>query len=220
MKQALIYIGMLLLAISCGRNRDRLHTGDLLFQAGKNTEMTGAITAATGKEGPLNFSHVGIAVVGGGADSVLEATTDGGVRLTLLAEFLGRSAKIDGHPAVVAMRLKDTAGIAAAVRRARSFLGVPYDYSFRPGREKLYCSELVWESYRAEDGTPLFTARPDELPRRGRNPAAILGRPVRPTGRAGSRRAARHESQRHGTRGAPRRGAPLFLTDGHRHTPP
>lgn len=58
------------------------------------------------------------------------------------------------------MRLKDTAGIAAAVRRARSFLGVPYDYSFRPGREKLYCSELVWESYRAENGTPLFTARP------------------------------------------------------------
>ena len=160
MKQALIYIGMLLLAISCGRNRDRLHTGDLLFQAGKNTEMTGAITAATDKEGLLNFSHVGIAVVGGGADSVLEATTDGGVRLTLLAEFLGRSAKIDGHPAVVAMRLKDTAGIAAAVRRARSFLGVPYDYSFRPGREKLYCSELVWASYLAPDGSRLFTARP------------------------------------------------------------
>lgn len=51
MKQALIYIGMLLLAISCGRNRDRLHSGDLLFQAGKNTEMTGAITAATGEKG-------------------------------------------------------------------------------------------------------------------------------------------------------------------------
>ena len=72
MKQALIYIGMLLLAISCGRNRDRLHSGDLLFQAGKNTEMTGAITAATGEERLLNFSHVGIAVTGNGADSVLE----------------------------------------------------------------------------------------------------------------------------------------------------
>ena len=67
MKQALIYIGMLLLAISCGRNRDRLHSGDLLFQAGKNTEMTGAITAATGEERLLNFSHVGIAVTGNGA---------------------------------------------------------------------------------------------------------------------------------------------------------
>ena len=201
MKQALIYIGMLLLAISCGQNRDRLHTGDLLFQAGKNTEMTGAITAATGEERLLNFSHVGIAVTGNGADSVLEATTDGGVRLTPLEEFLGRSAKIGGRPAVVAMRLKDTAGIAAAVRRARCLLGVPYDYSYRPGREKLYCSELVWESYRAEDGTPLF-------------------RPLRPAGRAGSRRAARHEPQRHGTGGAPRRSTPLFLTDGHRHTPP
>ena len=107
MKQALIYIGMLLLAISCGQNRDRLHTCDLLFQAGKNTEMTGAITAATGEERLLNFSHVGIAVTGNGADSVLEATTDGGVRLTPLEEFLGRSAKIGGRPAVVAMRLKE-----------------------------------------------------------------------------------------------------------------
>lgn len=56
MKQALIYIGMLLLAISCGQNRDRLHTGDLLFQAGKNTEMTGAITAASGSRYWRNFS--------------------------------------------------------------------------------------------------------------------------------------------------------------------
>lgn len=185
MKQALIYIGMLLLAISCGRNRDRLHTGDLLFQAGKNTEMTGAITAATGKEGLLNFSHVGIAVVGGGADSVLEATTDGGVRLTTLAEFLDRSAKIGGRPAVVAMRLKDTAGVVAAVRRARSFLGVPYDYSYQPGASKLYCSELVWESYRAEDGSPLFTAQPmnfraadGTLPQFWADLFARLGEPV------------------------------------------
>lgn len=185
MKQALIYIGMLLLAISCGRNCDRPHTGDLLFQAGKNSDMTGAITAATGEDGQLNFSHVGIAVVSGGADSVLEATTDGGVRLTTLAEFLDRSAKIGGRPAVVAMRLKDTAGVAAAVRRARSFLGVPYDYSYQPGAGKLYCSELVWESYRAEDGSPLFTAQPmnfraadGTLPQFWADLFARLGEPV------------------------------------------
>lgn len=161
MKQALIYIGMLLLAISCGRNRDRLHTGRLPLPGRKKHGDDRGDHGGDGQRRAAEFLTRGDqAVVGGGADSVLEATTDGGVRLTLLAEFLGRSAKIDGHPAVVAMRLKDTAGIAAAVRRARSFLGVPYDYSFRPGREKLYCSELVWESYRAEDGTPLFTARP------------------------------------------------------------
>lgn len=160
MKQALIYIGILFWAISCGREYDRLHTGDLLFQAGKNAEMTGAITAATGENGQLNFSHVGIAVITNGADSVLEATTDGGVRLTALAEFLGRSARIGGRPAVVAMRLKDTTGTAQAVARARKCTGLPYDYSFLPDNGKYYCSELVWDSYRAADGSPRFSARP------------------------------------------------------------
>lgn len=160
MKRTLLYIGILFSALSCGRNDDRLHTGDLLFQVGRNSEMTGAITAATGDDGSPDFSHVGIAVTAKGADSVLEATTEGGVRLTALAEFLGRAAKIGGRPAVAAMRLKDTAGVAAAVWRARGCLGLPYDYSFRPGNGRYYCSELVWESFRAEDGSPLFTARP------------------------------------------------------------
>ena len=160
MKRTLLYIGMLFSAISCGRNGDRLQTGDLLFQAGKNSDMTGAITAATGSDGRLNFSHVGIAVAANGADSVLEATTAGGVRLTALPEFLGRSAKIDGRPAVVAMRLKDTTGVAAAVRRAQKLRGLPYDYAFRPGNGAYYCSELVWESYLREDGSPVFPARP------------------------------------------------------------
>ena len=136
MKRSLLYIGILFSAVSCGRNDHALQSGDLLFQAGESSDMTGAITAATGESGRLNFSHVGIAVVKNGADSVLEATTNGGVRLTTLPEFLARSAKIGGRPAVVAMRLKDTAGVSEAVRRARSHLGLPYDYSFRPDNGK------------------------------------------------------------------------------------
>ena len=160
MKRSLLYIGILFSAVSCGRNDHALQSGDLLFQAGESSDMTGAITAATGENGRLNFSHVGVAVVKNGADSVLEATTNGGVRLTALPEFLSRSAKIGGRPAVVAMRLKDTAGVCEAVRRARSHLGLPYDYSFRPDNGKFYCSELVWECYRTSDGSPIFTARP------------------------------------------------------------
>ena len=144
MKRSLLYIGILFSAVSCGRNDHALQSGDLLFQAGESSDMTGAITAATGENGRLNFSHVGIAVVKNGADSVLEATTNGGVRLTALPEF----------------RLKDTAGVCEAVRRARSHLGLPYDYSFRPDNGKFYCSELVWECYRTSDGSPIFTARP------------------------------------------------------------
>ena len=87
-------------------------------------------------------------------------TSDGGVRVTALGDFLARSARIDGRPAVTVMRLRDTTGVAAAIERARKFIGQPYDYSFRPDNGKMYCSELVWESYLAPDGSRRFPARP------------------------------------------------------------
>ncbi|MDE5692262.1 MAG: hypothetical protein K2I13_08770, partial [Alistipes sp.] len=77
-----------------------------------------------------------------------------------LSEFLGKSARIGGRPVVVAMRLKDTAGLTAAIARARSFIGQPYDYSFRPDNGRMYCSELVWESYLTLTGERIFPARP------------------------------------------------------------
>lgn len=158
--RSFIYIGIAFFLLGCTPQEFRPRTGDMLFEAGGATEMSEAITAATGSGGGIDFTHVGIALRGAEADSVLEATTEGGVRIVPLRDFLAGSARINGRPAVVAMRLKDTTGLAAAVARARSHLGEPYDYAFRPGNGKMYCSELVWESYRTEDGTPLFTARP------------------------------------------------------------
>ena len=144
----------------CGAPRaPRLQTGDLLFQAGKTSEMSRAIADATGKNERLDYTHVGIALHSDAADSVLEAT-DGGVKIVALRDFLDRSARIGGRPAVVAMRLRDTTGIATSIARARTFLGQPYDWSYRPDNGKLYCSELVWESYRTAEGNRLFSARP------------------------------------------------------------
>lgn len=150
---------MLATMASCGRRGPALQTGDLLLQAGKQTEMAGAITAATGHAEALNYTHVGIAVCAPGADSVLEATT-GGVCIVPLERFLADAGDEEDRPLVVAMRLRDTSGLAASVLRARRCLGLPYDYSFRPDNGRLYCSELVWESYRRADGSRIFPARP------------------------------------------------------------
>lgn len=158
MRTLILYIGILAGA-ACTQQREQLRTGDLLFQVGHESAMSGAIMAATGKSEEVKFTHVGIAVIGDQADSVLEATSDG-VRMTALSDFLNKSARLNGRPVAIAKRLKDTAGIAAAVARARTFLGQPYDYSFRPDNGKLYCSELVWESYLAPDGRRLFPAQP------------------------------------------------------------
>ena len=158
--RSLLYIGILFLLSACASRQPELHPGDLLFQVGAASSMSGAITAATERDSELNFTHVGIAIPGNGADSVLEATSDGGVRITRLEDFLDRAARIGGRPAVVAMRLRDTSGVSASVERARGYLGQPYDYSYRPDNGKIYCSELVWESYRDPYGERIFTARP------------------------------------------------------------
>ena len=159
MRTLILYIGILAGA-ACTQQREQLRTGDLLFQAGSESAMSSAIAAATGRDEALKFTHVGIAVIGDRADSVLEATSNGGVRMTALDEFLVKSARTKGRPLVIAKRLKDTTGVAASVCRARCFMGQPYDYSYRPDNGRMYCSELVWESYLAPDGRHIFPARP------------------------------------------------------------
>lgn len=160
MTRCILYIGILIGAFGCGQNHPALRTGDLLFMVSEKSAMTGAIVAATGKDSLLSFSHVGIFCGTQGADSVLEASTERGVAITSLQEFLDRAARTGGKPAVIAMRLKDTTGVAAAVERASTHLGLPYDYSFLPDNGQFYCSELVWESYRTPDSTHRFAAQP------------------------------------------------------------
>lgn len=185
MKHLLIYIGMACAAASCTPARPKLQSGDLLFEAGAGSAMSEAIRSATGSARELSYTHVGIAVVNGGADSVLEATSEGGVRMTTLEEFLEGAARIDGAPAVTAARLRDTSGLAASLNRALQHLGEPYDYSYRPDNGKMYCSELVWESYRRPSGERIFPARPmnfrdeqGELPRYWRELYERLGEEV------------------------------------------
>lgn len=156
----LLYIGILFFGLSCTPKGPQLHTGDLLFQVGAASAMEEAITAATERDTMLNFTHVGIFFTTNEADSVLEATSDGGVRIVPLADFLNRAGRIAGRPGVIAMRLRDTAGVALSVKRARQYAGLPYDYSYRPGNGRFYCSELVWESYRDTCGRRIFPARP------------------------------------------------------------
>ena len=94
----IIYIGIIFCTAACTSPTPELHPGDLLFRAGRNSAMTGAITAATGRIEAPGFSHVGIFVRYDGTDAVLEAAPEGGVRISPLREFLDGSARIGGRP--------------------------------------------------------------------------------------------------------------------------
>lgn len=153
------------LCISSCAERDGeflLRNGDLLFQVGADSAIGSAIQDATSRGGGLPFTHVAIAeVAADGTVRIIEATGSGGVCRTELADFLARSAQIDGRPAVAVGRV--AAGddeLAAAVERAAGFIGQPYDWWYMPDNGRMYCSELVYESFLNSGGEHIFASQP------------------------------------------------------------
>lgn len=200
MKHAvIIYIGICC-AAACTPAAPSLEAGDLLFVAGGGSAMNDAIRSATASQGSLPYTHVGMLTEG--ADSVIEATSPEGVRIVPLAAYLDRAAHIGDRPCVTVKRYPDAAAARAAVRRARSLVGAPYDHYFRSGNDRYYCSELVWECYRDADDRPIFPTLPmrfrddaGEMPAYWIEHFAALGEPI-PEAEPGTNPAAMAEDER------------------------
>lgn len=45
-------------------------------------------------------------------------------------------------------------------KKAFTFIGQKYDWNFLPDNGKMYCSELVYESFKDAEGHPLFHSAP------------------------------------------------------------
>lgn len=150
----ILYLVLSFILISC-ESKDHFtpRSGDLVFQVSAGSEMGEAITDATAKSDSISYDHVGIVCVEDGKTFVIEATPKQGVVLTAWEDF---TEQADG----MVMRLRQPCDMEKTIARAKSHLGEAYDWSYLPDNGKMYCSELVYESYRAADGKPLFTARP------------------------------------------------------------
>ena len=151
---------LIFLILLAGCHENRLLSGDLVFvavpQTGKDDGIAGAITASTSKDS-LNVIHVGIIEVGSDGIMVIDATGERGVAVRPLDSFFEDFRLEDGTmPDFYVKRLYDNSGAASYVERARSYVGEPYDYYFMHGNGAHYCSELVYDSYRRDDGTALF----------------------------------------------------------------
>ena len=162
MRRVILFITAILLA-SC---KTGIKTGDLLFigipgdYSLDESEMDGAISAATGSK-DLNLIHVAILEVGKDTTWIIDATIKHGVDRhpidTMFKEF---TLKDGSQPTYIVKRLKDSRKAAQYVENAKQFLGLPYDVAFLPNNGALYCSELVRESYRTDDGGFIFDEKP------------------------------------------------------------
>lgn len=154
-----ILIGFVL--ASC-RNGYELRPGDLLFCVADASAMSDAIVDVTKKDNhSAQYDHVGIYAEVEGKASVIEALPKRGVVCRSLQEFLADACDINEGKGVVVMRLTiDSVDIAAAINRALKSVGLEYDWTYMPDNSKMYCTELVYESFLNDTGGHIFKAQP------------------------------------------------------------
>lgn len=154
----LLFITILLSGINdiAAQNQYNIQPGDILFQDLDCGAACDAIEAVTEGVNGMDFSHCGIVAEVDGALKVVEAY--GSVQAVSIDDFLKRSKDAQGKPKVIIGRLKD--GNMLALKSAeisKQYIGKGYDKAFTLGDDNYYCSELVYECYKAaNDDTEVF----------------------------------------------------------------
>lgn len=136
-----------------------LKPGDLLFQDSDCGPFCSSIEKVTFGYHGANLSHIGMVLLDQQNNyQVIEAISEG-VVLTDLATFLDRSHDENGNSKVIVGRIDDNhqALIPHAIQFARSKLGLAYDEIFDITNNKYYCSELIYDAFKAaHNNIPLF----------------------------------------------------------------
>lgn len=153
---------LLLLILSIAFCEGKLQRGDLIFvMEEKTSDFSNAITDATTRHDSINIVHIGIIDRSDSGDLfVIEASPQEGVRRISLEEFLKGVPMLEGMPGVLVKRPLIEISIDAAIERALSHLGEPYDWYYLPDNGKMYCSELVSDSYLKDNGNMVFEREP------------------------------------------------------------
>lgn len=160
MKRQILFI--LTLITSCTQVETPFMNADLVFVRSSDTYMDQAITAATSSDASDNFTHVAILELQSDSLFVIEAAPDLGVVRRPFSDFFADNCP-SGHasdylvfkrvkPEIIS-QLADRRGVDGStilnefVELAKSMVGLQYDYEYRPLNGKMYCSELVFDSY-------------------------------------------------------------------------
>jgi len=118
--------------------------GDIIFQSLPIGELTKVIEGATHSP----YSHVGMLIQKEGKWYVREAIVT--VHDTGLYSWILRGRQ--GNFSVYRLKEKYQKYLKAMVKSSEQFLDRPYDINYDMDDEKIYCSELVYKSYKLVSG--------------------------------------------------------------------
>jgi len=114
--------------------------GDVIFQSLPDSKLTRAIEGATGSP----YSHAGMVIKKNGFWYVREAV--GPVMDTRLYLWIVRGRR--AHFAVFRLKEQYKKNIPKFINESEKYLGRPYDIYFELDDEKIYCSELIYKSFK------------------------------------------------------------------------
>lgn len=135
----------------------QLQDGDLIFQDLDCGPLCDAIEAVTQSYGGNHFSHMGLVYHHNDTLYVIEAAGTA-VRLNTFAHFSENTTK----PMYVGrLKAKYHLLIPDAIAFALKQLGVPYDDEYVYGNGSYYCSELIYDAFKAANNdSPFFKLYP------------------------------------------------------------
>lgn len=130
--------------------------GDLLFVTAATTGLSGAINDATGKPGAVSYDHVALIARESGGAVVLHAD-DKGSREQTLDSFLDEARAKHRHVVLYRLKREQRAAIPAAIAKARTLLGKPYNFTYVQDEDSYYCSDFIERAFRAQQ---VFATQP------------------------------------------------------------
>jgi len=125
-----------------------LQTGDILFCSYQHGELSNAINEVTQTEKATNYSHMALVEILGTDTFSIHASLKRGV----VKEPLNKFFQIDQPAMVDIYRLKDSLqfAVSAAITQANKKVGMPYNSHYRMNDTCYYCSQLVYEAFKAD----------------------------------------------------------------------
>jgi len=126
---------------------NNIKTGDILFRAATNNNLSSAINNVTKTSQNTSFSHIGIAERIDNKIFVIHSIPEHGVCKIPIKKFINPSDSV--YHDVYIYRLQDSLQytIATAITKANMLIGNKYDYTYIMHNKGYYCSELIYEIF-------------------------------------------------------------------------
>ncbi len=147
-----LFFGLLcLILFSCSNIADndeiQLLSGDLLFCPAvqdSGSDFSDAINIVTRQSKSDNYTHIGIVKAIDNDFFVIHSTPEKGV----VKEFLNDFLEDYPNPHIYRLKADFSHCIQDALQKAVSFLGNPYDHSFKMETGAQYCSGLIYNIFK------------------------------------------------------------------------